>query len=205
MVPSFLAGPGSASLPQRCDLLELSGHLPSQAPEVCLHGSGKRFGHFNSHLLQPLEARCGVCGLWVRVQGGQGIQCVGSLGSEQSLRGGQAWADPALWAQLLPGTICLEPPLLNLRPSTPSLKVTLRASGKASLGASSAGSVASWPLQYQGPASAGQGSGWNFLESWSSPSCLLTSTAAFPVTECCVPQRLVSESHSERATSPAVP
>ena len=131
---------------------------------------------------------------------------MGTLGSEQGFRDGQAWAHPALWTQLLPGTICLDgPPLLDLRPYTQSLKVTLRASGKASSGASSAGPAAAWPLQYQGPVSAGQVSGWSFLEFRGSPSCLLTSTAAFPVTEHCVPQRLVSKSHSERATSPAVP
>ena len=86
------------------------------------------------------SAGCG-CGSKV----GRGYSMWEPLVSEQSFRGGQAWADPVLWAQLLPGTICLEPPLLDLRPSTRSLKVTLRASGKASSGASSAGSVASWP------------------------------------------------------------
>lgn len=130
---------------------------------------------------------------------------MGTLGSEQAFHDGQAWAHPVLWTHLLPGTICLEPPLLDLRPYTRSLKVTLRASGKASSGASSVGSVAAWPLQYQGPVSAGQVAGWNFLESRGSPSCLLTGTAAFPVTERCVPQCLVSESHSERAASPAAP
>lgn len=47
--------------------------------------------------------------------------------------------------------------------------------------------------------------GWNFLESWGSPCCLLTCQATFPVAERAVPQGLISKSHAEGAEAPTLP
>lgn len=153
----------------------------------------------------------GLGGCGCLFQGGQ-IRHVGTRGSKKAFGGGQAWAaivsstvtapwcHPRWHASAGPRTLCLvfeAPPTL---------------SGEASWGPFSAGSVDSWPLQ-AGPYSQDPGpqsllSGLQAGTFWSpglSLPCLLTCTAALPVTESCVPQGLIGESHSEGAAPRTLP
>lgn len=182
---------------RRFNPLDFTGHILIQ---VCLYGYGKKTLPVPSQLLQPPKPMCGGQ-TWVQEAVGASYK-VGRCGIWEPLaarspsvvaRPGQPlFPGPTL--QLPPGATCFGTLLLDLAPSTWSLKVTLTSSGEVSSGTSSAGPVASWPLPagpvLPGPratASTLPDPGWNFLESRGSPSCLLTCTAALPVAERYIP------------------